>query len=151
MAFLGRGHNSPRLSTRIYVHEHLGDLFKRYKDTEGGAIRYGLRAVKDNRKRKELRDTDYFIGVVWGDTENNQKVCDLFAYSDLDPGNWPGNPDVSAWVIRDGVFQRENPITCGDTLLVLGIEEEWRRNCKNLREYLSRDPYLTSDLKVIQH
>ena len=69
-------------------------------------------------------------------------MVDLFGFSDLDsrlvPIKLPGNPDVDNYVFRNGVYTPERKtIVCGDGLIVLGAEEEYRRQeTKNLAEYL---------------
>lgn len=79
----------------------------------------------------------YLLAAMWGCDE--KKIIDLFAFSDI--GDWPGNPDVAAFVLENGVYAPENKkITCGDTLMVLGIEEKHRRRCTNLDDYMRRPP-----------
>lgn len=80
---------------------------------------------------------DYILAAIWGD--NSSKMIDIFKYSDIN--NWPGNPDMGAFVLRDGVYVPEKrEVTCGDTLIVLGQEEKYRRTTKDLTDYMEHPP-----------
>jgi len=89
-------------------------------------------------QRPEIEQFDYLLAVMWGDKRT--KVIDFFGYSDVQ--DWPGNPDVSSWVLRDGVFMHKKNLTrgdttCGDSLIMLGEEERYRRTRANLSDYMS--------------
>ncbi|GEM_PF-2898159 len=100
---------------------------------------YAFEALRDNSSL--LRDTDYFLVAIWGDVSKGDKVMDLFTYNGVYP--WPGNPEVSAYVLRNGIYApEERSITCGDTLMILGKEEEHRRQTTNLNEYISNPPVI---------
>lgn len=78
-----------------------------------------------------LREADYIIGITWGDIKKKERVVDFFSYSDIK--EWPGNPTVYNFVLRNSrVCSTSKDITCGDGLILLGMEEELRR--KNSRK-----------------
>lgn len=83
-------------------------------------------------------EIEYFISCVWGNIKTDEKIVDLFGFHDIK--EWPGNPTVSAWTVRNGVFVRNSEITCGDTLIILGKEESYRRYRSNLEEFLMNPP-----------
>lgn len=105
-----------------------------------------VREILDEQ-RESLSHFDYLLGAVWGALWSDakvpaeDKVLDLFGYNDTRV--WPGNPDVHSYVFRNGEPSLRNPITCGDTMIVLGLEEEYRRNTHNLKEYMRTPPRLT--------
>jgi len=102
------------------------------------ALRYATSVIKNARKEMEI-PIDYFIGGLWGDKKD--RVIDVFGFSGVRE-NWQGNPDVHSWVVRNGVWRKENPITCGNMLRILGIEEEHRRGKENLTDYIFNPPKL---------
>lgn len=77
-----------------------------------------------------LSEADYIIGIAWGDIKKKEPVVDFFSYSDIK--DWPGNPTVYNWVLRRNSYSTSKDITCGDGLILLGMEEELRR--KNSRK-----------------
>ncbi|MBU0466364.1 MAG: hypothetical protein KKF39_01665 [Nanoarchaeota archaeon] len=94
-----------------------------------------------------LKEHDYAIAVMWGQTgqgkinareKTNYRIIDVFGFKGIEP--WPGNPDVSNWVMTNGIFTPlEKPTditTCGDTLILLGKEESTRRECPNFPLYV---------------
>jgi hypothetical protein len=84
-----------------------------------------------------INGADYLLAAIWGD--KGAKMIDLFRYSGL--GGWPGNPDFAGFVFRNGVYMPEKrELTCGDTLIVLGQEERYRRTTKDLKEYVEHSP-----------
>ena len=97
-----------------------------------------------------IGDFAYVLAVMWGDKSRNEKVIDFFGFSGIN--EWPGNPDVSAWVMREGVYVSQErfgdiyvqnrKITCGDTLILLGREEQYRRKTSTLEEYVNIHPRL---------
>ena len=74
---------------------------------------------------------DYLLATIWGDKERGTKRIDLFGFNDI--SEWPGNPDVYHWSLANETIvspsnpeEQEvmlNPLTCGDTLIMLGQEE----------------------------
>ena len=80
---------------------------------------------------------DFFLAAVWGSKKD--KMIDLFKYTDTT--KWPKNPDVSTFVFKNGVYQPDRKvITCGDTLIMLGAEEQFRRTTKSLDKYIEGCP-----------
>ncbi|MFQ5621060.1 MAG: hypothetical protein ACE5FT_04410 [Candidatus Nanoarchaeia archaeon] len=75
--------------------------------------------------------------ALWAD-EFEDKVIDVFGFRG--ERRRPGNPEVDAWVYRDGLLKCGKNISRGDTLTMLGEEEKYRRTCENLREYVSSLP-----------
>ncbi len=80
---------------------------------------------------------DYILATLWGN--NYHKMIDFFCFSNV--ANWPGNPDVEAFVTENGiVVPKRAALTCGDTLIMLGVEEKYRRGTDNFRSYISTPP-----------
>jgi hypothetical protein len=86
----------------------------------------------------------WVIAVAWGNVAEKCRTIDCFCFRNY--GNWPGNPDVHVWNYDHGIIRRPNPLLapqfCGDIEIMLGKEEDLRRGCRNLREYVSRFPDL---------
>src|SRR3989344_4021912 len=74
-----------------------------------------------------VKDFDFLITAAWGD--NKDKMLDIFGYS-----------GISFYVLRNGVLSQEKEITCGDTLIVLGEEERYRRTTLDLTSYIENPP-----------
>ena len=115
----------------------------------------------------DLRKFDYIIAVLWGDmvldVDQNEshtrgnKMIDCFGYSDVskDPKEWPGNPDIEPWFMMNGVYVKKTDIgtagkSCEDSIIVLGIEGEYRRQCKDLKEYLQNPPKIIGLENIIK-
>jgi len=82
----------------------------------------------------ETENLDYFISILWS-ASNEEHLIDFFGYSDI-KNNWKGNPDISSWVLKNRVWRKDNNITCGEGIILLGKEEEFRRKTKNIEEYM---------------
>lgn len=126
------GNSGDKIRGKIYLHSSGEKVFS---DKEG---RYNY--LQDSLKfspfiKNSLNKIEYFKAILWG--ENERKVIDFFSYNSL-LDNWKGNPDLSAWVVRDRIWRREQNISCGEGMILLGEEEKLRRNTKNIEEYLSR-------------
>ena len=125
---------SSNIPTRAYLHgvginEYGMDKTKQL----ASAIKY-LGDAKNSNSFKEIAERErleYILVALWADKET--KIIDVFGFGDL-AGEWPGNPDVQSWDFRNGIFTR-GARTCGDTLVMLGKEEEHRRTTKNLVDY----------------
>ncbi|MFH0832302.1 MAG: hypothetical protein V1900_01080 [Candidatus Aenigmatarchaeota archaeon] len=96
-----------------------------------GAKRY-LLEVLDNYQ-KECAHYNLILAALWGD--NGSRMIDFFGFSNIGK-RWDKNPDISAWVIKDGLHIPKKEITCGDTLIALGREEECRRFSSNALDYM---------------
>lgn len=95
-----------------------------------------LKSVLDNNV-EIIKDAIFLICAIWGD--RREKMIDIFKYDNME--NWTENPNVSAFVMRNGVYLPERTdVTCGDTLIVLGAEESYRRKTKSLKEYIENPP-----------
>jgi len=123
---------------RLYTHRFGEELFN--NSIEAFCYTEAALATLDS----VAPDSLFYIAVTWGDKKTKSRICDLFAYSGIN--EWPGNPDVSSWIFNEGVLKQENPITCGDTMILLGLEEQYRRSCSDLSTYLSNGPVLPKEL-----
>ncbi len=87
----------------------------------------------------------YLIAYVWA--EDNSSMVDLWRFTENPVDNISG-PLADVRVMQDGKHTKEFGAASGNTLLVLGLEEAYRRNCKTLTEYLSKRPDLPKELIV---
>lgn len=127
------------LPCRAYV--HTAGFTEVYSGEISQARDYLISIVNDpNSYYEDFRKSNFLLAAIWG--SGKDKIVDLFGLSDLNPEKWSGNPDVSAWVFRDGVYKPDPQITCGDTLIMLGREEESRRTQPNLADYCNNYPNL---------
>jgi len=101
----------------------------------------------DNSPVPSTNFYDYFISILWSDSENNE-MMDFFGFEGLKK-NWKANPDVQSWVIKNGVWMHDNPFTCGEGIILLGKEEELRRKTKNIEEYIKSTVDLDSINKIL--
>jgi len=135
---------------RLYVHQTgLETIFKQDKQENQAADPVWNARTYFMKVHKELRDqlietkVDFLLAAVWGDETENAKVVDIFAYRDVRE-NWPGNPDVSGFVVKNGILVKENPLTlaltCGETIEMLGQEETYRQTTSSLSDYISKLP-----------
>ena len=143
MAFIAR-FNIPERTPPVKVYFHIG-----------GTIAYsGHLSVLDHAKicLQKVLDKDplringyaYLIAMMWGRSKDviSEKMIDLFGFGGVNNKTWPGNPDVYSWVVSNGVYVSEENITCGDSLIVLGKEEEHRRKTRSLEEFISTFPHM---------
>ncbi len=75
----------------------------------------------------------WFVGILWQDQQHNGKTIDFFQF--LNYTGWSGNPNVSSYVVRNGLCVPGASVTCTEGLLLLGMEEQLRRGTKSLDEY----------------
>lgn len=153
MTFVGRfkkyneSGEKPR-GVRVYVHSSgLEDVFGQENPIER-AKDYFLRTFQDAIRGKSF---DYLIACLWGDCSNGRKVpaTNLFGFTGIN--DWPGNPDVYSWAYRGVIYSLGESPTCGDTLMLLGFEEFYRRMTMNLDQYLRVNPQfpeILGELKV---
>lgn len=134
MAFFVSGF--PRLLTLcagpviIYVDEGWGPAF--LSDVEA--------SVTDAVRLARWSQTAlYFIAFCWRDGPT--PMVDLWSFT-KNPVDDISGPLVEAQVIRAGKPTLERGIASGNTLIVLGLEEQHRRASKNLADYLSSRPHL---------
>lgn len=84
-----------------------------------------------------LSESKFTIAALWGD--DSDKMIDLFSFSDYK--GWPGNPGVTSYIFRNGVYEpEEHEISCGDMVIVLGLEESHRRKSSDLESYFNIGP-----------
>ena len=79
----------------------------------------------------------YGIIILWANPSTGIKTIDAFIYGGLN--NWQGNPEIAHRVFTDGkpvTNSTSNLITCGDGIMLLGIEEEFRRKTRDIEEYM---------------
>lgn len=134
-SFLSFAEDIPSL--RFYFHQSGSGLF-RDSDLLGGYAHL-MNLVLINKNPNLTKGCNYLIAVLWGC--DNDKMVDLFGYSGLDLKNWPGNPEVSSYIFKDGVYLPKNKaISCGDGLIILGEEERYRRTTKSLEDYIKNPP-----------
>ncbi len=148
MAFIGRI-NLPDLKVPVRAYVHEAGFNEAYKGDIEEAQAYLKDFMTDSLRwysGKEIMKFDYLLGAIWG--KKDEKIIDLFGFSDI--SEWPGNPDVTSFVIKNGGYDtREDDdsfvesYTCGDTLIMLGEEEKYRRTTKSLDEYMRNPPEIS--------
>lgn len=124
---------------RAYFHKTGFDVFRHcgYSNCVNiNAETYLRYALDQNLER--FQGVDYILAAMWGNKED--KMIDVFTFSDIK--EWPGNPDVGAFVLKNDVYVPNQSITCGDTLIVLGLEEAYRRETKSLVDYIHHPPII---------
>lgn len=131
---------------RAYV--HTAGFEEVYSGEISKAADY-LFSIVNDPGYKSFRKSDFLLAALWGSAGN--KMGDLFDLSDIGPEKeWPGNPDVSPWVLKNGFYFQDDQIICGDTLIMLGREEEFRRKTSGLEEYCQRYPDL-GDMEPVKN
>ncbi len=141
MTFIARL-NHPEGRIRLYVHAAGSTLY--------GATLENAVSSADRHAQEVIAELaffagfDYFLGVLWGDQRREQRMFELWGFSDI--RNWKeSNPDVAYWQFRNGIatpYIASTGLTCGDTLIMLGEEEKYRRTTPNLETYLRGSPDL---------
>ncbi|MDP1694142.1 MAG: hypothetical protein Q8L34_01240 [Candidatus Woesearchaeota archaeon] len=122
------------------LHEYKsGDLEKLMQDVAD------LRHIDGDDIVLPFGRNNYSIVVVWADA--NKMRHDWFYFHSI--SQWPGNPSVDVYVFKNkGFLPREHQVTCGDSLIMLGIEEQHRKTTKSRAEYLRTRPDLPTPLRV---
>ena len=128
---------NPRFDGRAYVHE-VGF----HEAFEGNVEHVRAYLFEVLRGQQRLEGTQFVLAAIWGN-KRRDKVTDLFAYSDI--REWPGNPTIDTYNIKNGLWLPTSSKTCGDALIVLGEEERHRRTTPNLTAYLKTGP----DMRVL--
>ncbi len=101
------------------------------------------RSIKEHldrlyKKHDKLAKGDYHILFVWN--LDGHRMTDIWIH---DMKNWSDSgPLVECQTFRDLEICNDAGIASGDSLIVLGREEELRRKVKNLEEYLDREKHL---------
>lgn len=92
------------------------------------------------KNRQELSKGDYHILFVWN-LEGN-RMTDVWIH---DMQNWSDSgPLVECITFRNLERCHDAGIASGDSLIVLGREEELRRKVKNLEEYTDREKHISN-------
>jgi len=151
MAFVARI-GDPKRRIRVYVHTAgFEEVYKKRGDDAKGILtaneyRCNVLDALDDRIRSLFA---YFLGIVWGDSQTDAKMFDLFGYQNFEALRGPAwqrsNPDISAWVFRNGVYVPPTPpnsLTCEDSMIMLGTEGDYRRSTSGLQDYLTGIPSL---------
>ncbi len=91
--------------------------------------------LKENLKKV---GTDYCIALIWG--QDGADCVDLWIYTDVkDKKQTEANPDMDVLIFKDGELGKIPRTTCGQSVIVLGLEEQYRIiDCQSLNDYLSR-------------
>lgn len=126
--------NYPDKKIRAYVHR------TGLQDINAQPIQNAKKYLEDCLDFAELEKFDYAIAVVCGNSDENSRVINFFGYSGI--SEWPGNPTVTAFLMKNKVIIPQKDFVCGDVILMLGQEEEFRRERKNLDDYLANWPTL---------
>ena len=140
--------NIPRLESRppIRAYCHISGFseafgFDKSNKMGGEAARDHLvEIIKDNAF---FRKYHWVLAIAWGN--KGRKMVDFLGYHSIGE-NWPGNPDVDAFVTGNGQIVPTpgalniNQVTCGDSIIILGDEEKYRRITSNLAEYAAIPP-----------
>lgn len=135
------------LPIRAYVHET--GFFKAYSHDLGEAMNHLSftimlhNAVEQNPMNAIDSRFQYALAALWGHL--NERMIDFIGFSDIDksdePKNWPGNPQMTPMIFKNGIYSPDSKVaTCGDGLVMLGIEEKHRRGRKNLKDFIEHPP-----------
>ncbi len=129
------------LPTRAYV--HLDGLDTAYCGNLHFAFDYFRRNIRFDEGLKNRSSKDgflYALAVIWG--KGTDRMADFFAFEKPDP--WSSNPGTATWSYRNGFLVPA--ITCGDSLIVFGQEESYRRTTKDISEFMERPPILVGNI-----
>ena len=139
------------IEARFTLSEHKPPVIS-YVHTDGIYEAYGLGAPEIAKEHlievletQNVQDYLWMITIMWGDIKTKDKMIDWFGYNDIGD-TWNGNPAISSWVTRNGILQPRSAqehqgITCGEGIMILGIEEEHRKeSTSSLEEYVHSKP-----------
>lgn len=111
------------------------------------AARYFQGTMRENSAlfKKDFPDVRWVIAGVWADTDDGRKdkCIDCFVFHS--PEEWPRNIESQTYVFRNGVFQPEARGTCEDTYMILGEEGRYRRECRDLKQYMASSTNMDLD------
>jgi hypothetical protein len=79
------------------------------------------------------KGADYLILILW--TKDGKIMTDAWVFTKTD--SWGSGPLADAKIFRGYAQVTDIGIGSGNTLIMLGREEEQRRNSLNLKDYLS--------------
>ncbi len=128
---------SMRLPAKVYVHEA---GIARAFGSNYYAARHAVEIIEHAASGTfDPRAYDFLLAAVWGDGKD--KVAEFFRYKGT--GDWPGNPEMKAFVFKNGVWQPDPEAhECEDTTIMRGKEALHRRTSRNVEQYLSTFPDL---------
>lgn len=94
-----------------------------------------------SKQERLLSRGEYHIVILWDeitdDKESNSHdvMTDVWIFDKLD--SWGSGPLVDVKIFRNYELETSIGVSAGDGLLMLGREEELRRNSNSLRDYLT--------------
>ncbi|MFH1801900.1 MAG: hypothetical protein ABH864_00440 [archaeon] len=137
MPFRDRFVVTGKMNGRFYFHTAGRDVYGNDNGTQVNGAGDYLRFVLD-RNYGALKGQGVLLGALWADEDSGDRIVDVFG---LKFGSeWPGNPEVGAWVAREeDLVKRENPISCAETIRVVGGEMGILMGTDSLREYMLSD------------
>jgi len=124
--------NSPPV--RIHVSE-MG-----YSDVFGGNEDQMKRYTSQvfSKHNHLFRKSNVLIGMLWADPITLAKTLDIFGLSKEE--KWEDNLGIYSWVIHNNEHFPKDPISCGEGIIRLGKELEYRKTTKNIEDYLFSFP-----------
>ncbi len=126
------------LSLRAYLHQAGFQVY----GTVDSANQYFVETVR-NLKGQLIGNFEFILAAIWATEDPRAKFIDFCGLSDIgDRERWLGNPDVSPWVVKDGLIVPKKEQTCGDALIVFGEEENFRRKTLDLEQFSIQMPDL---------
>lgn len=141
MTFVGRinlpDHNPP---VRAYV--HMAGLFECFKDPTNhdpleNAKHYFIEMLGEGSEEL-FSGFDFMLATIYGNPARKDRIINFFGRRGI-IGKWPGNIDSHPFEVLEGVHSYEL-VMCGDTDIVLGKEEEYRRLTTSLEDYMKNPP-----------
>jgi len=141
-------YNMPERHVRAYLHGSGQEVW----GSEGLSAIYTAKEhlidAFDSSHKSFIKSHDYVLAVLWGD--DGSKVIDCFCNTGVpkDPKNGPGNPEWDLWFMRNGILTREGK-SCGDSVIIMGREEEYRRFCPDLKTFLKQPPRIAGLENII--
>lgn len=90
-----------------------------------------------------LTPGEYHIVILWDEASDDKNansidvMSDVWIFDKLD--SWGSGPLVDVKIFRNMELETGIGVSAGDGLLMLGREEEVRRNSKSLNDYLNGD------------
>lgn len=127
----------------VYAGRQLG-LFGPGEEPLGEAREHLLEALDCKTIPTELQ---YILAIMWG--KNKDRMIDCFGFFNLptEPEAWPGNPTVIGWGLINKTYS-DRCTACGDGLIILGEEEQYRRSCDSLETFLHQVPTIRGTSKL---
>ena len=142
-----------RIPVRAYLHESGIEVYEFHKpnNTEGERAFLAAAYLGENvlghvacpSDGELFQPAKYLLVALFG--KEDKRMAEVFGYGDFE--DWPGNPTKYRWTFRDNVYMpEEQEDGCGDTDIVLGEEEKWRRTQDDLTTFMLNPPDVGSIL-----